>query len=161
MFNTEIGQIIASRELTDAKDPKRRIIVSLGLPRRVRLGQWQCPVRIDGLNPKPISRLVSGVDSLQALLLAFQYLRLTLKDSHRRLACADEGIPRSAGDIPLQVSTSLGEEFEERIEQLIEREAPRLLEIRWKMIRSHILEAEKKRTTSHERASSRRRRRSE
>ena len=160
MFNTKIGQVIARRELIDAKEPRRRIIVSLGLPRQVSPGEWQCRVGIDGLSSEPIVKPVSGADSVQALLLAFQYLRLSLKDSKCRLAWPDNAIPCPAGDIPRQVPTALGEEFTERIEQLIERETPRLLKVREKMIRSHFQEAAKKRVSS-ERAPLRGQRRSE
>lgn len=160
MFNTKFGQVIARRELIDAKDPSRRIIVSLGLPRQVGSGEWQCRVGIDGLTSDPIVKPVSGTDSVQALLLAFQYLRLSLKDSKCRLAWPDNGIPCPAGDIPRQVPTALGEEFAERIEQLIERETPRLLKVRGKMMRSHFQDAAKTRVSS-ERTLLRGRRRSE
>jgi len=161
MSNTESGLIIARREFTDANHPGRQIIVSLGLPKRVSSDEWQCGVRIDGLDARPISKQISGVDSLQALLLALQLLRLSLKHSPCRLARPEFGIPCPTGDIPLQVPTYLGEEFDERIEQLIKREAPRLLAIRGKIINAHILAATKAKTTSHKKAPSRGRRRPE
>jgi len=158
MPNSKIGQVVARRELTDAEDPKRRIVVSLGVPRQVSPLEWQCDVHIDGLGVKPILNYGSGADSLDALLLAAEVLRLSLKRSPYRLAWPDDGIPCPAGDIPLQVPTALGEEFAERIKLLIDREAPRLLKIRGEMIRSHILQANKTRGGSHERAPSRKRR---
>jgi len=151
-----IGRIVASRELTDAKNPKRRIVVALGAPRQVDSMEWECKLHIDGL--EPIMHQISGVDSMQALLLGVEALRLSLKRSPYRLARPDDGIPCPAGDIPLQVPSALGEEFAERIERLIDREAPRLLKIRGEMIRSHILQANKTRGGSHERAPSRKRR---
>jgi hypothetical protein len=157
-FKTRVGQIVASRVLTDAKDPKRRIVMSLGLPRRVSSDEWQCPVCIDCLEAKPILKNVSGVDSLQALLLAAEYLRMRLKQSHCDLMRSD-GTPCPAGDIPRQVPIYYGEEFVDRVEQCMDREGPRFMERHFKMLLR--LEAEEASTNSSERPSSKRRRRSD
>jgi hypothetical protein len=82
-----------------------------------------------------------------------------LKDSPYRLVFPDNGVLFPAGDIPLQVPTTLGKEFAERIERLNEREGTRLPKTRWKAIRSHIREAAKKKRASQEKVTSRRRRR--
>ena len=156
---TRARRIIASRELTDARDPKRRIVVSVGLPRRVSSDEWQCPVCIDGLEAKPILKNVSGVDSLQALLLAAEYLRMRLKQSHCDLVWPGHGTPCPAGDIPRQVPIYYGEEFVDRVEQLMDREGLRFMERHFKMLRR--LEAEEASTNSGERPSSKRRRRSD
>ena len=153
-----VGRVVASSALTDARDPNRRIVVSAGLPRRVSSEEWQCTACIDGLEAKPISKNVSGVDSLQALLLAAQYLRVQLKESHRDLMWPD-GTPCPAGDIPRQVPIFYGEEFVDRVEQLMDREGPRFMERHFKMLRR--LEAEEASTNSGERPSSKRRRRSD
>jgi len=158
MSKTEIAQVMARRELIDERDPKRRIVISFGVPRQVTSRGWRCDVRIEGLGRAPVSRDVMGFDSLQALTLALQFVRMNLKDSPSRLAWPLDGLPCPAGDIPLQVPIDLGEEFAERVERLIKRESPRLLETRWKMIRAHIREADKRREASHERAPSRGRR---
>jgi hypothetical protein len=161
MFKSKISEVIASRELSDARDRQGRIIASVGLPRRVSPDEWQCPVRIDGLDAKPISKSVPGSDSLQALLLAVEYLRKWLKQSQCELVWPDDGIPCPAGDIPHQVPFYMGEEFVDRIEQLTRRETPRSLDLHFRMLRSRPLEESKKRTSSPERAPSRRPRRSE
>ena len=159
MPKSRIGQIVASRELTDADNPSRRIVVSLGLPRQVHPLEWECRVHIDGL--EPASERVGGVDSMQALLLAVETLRLSLKRSPYRLAWLGDSTFYPAGGIPRQVPADLGEEFDERMEQLIERERQPFWESRLKIHRARRLEARKKKTNSVEEPSSKRRRRSD
>ena len=159
MFKTKIGEVVATRELTDAQDPKRRIVAALGMPRRIGRGWWQCDIHIDG--GEAIPNQVEGVDSLDALLNGVNALRWSLMHSGRKLAWPDTGIPCFSGEIPRQVPTALGEEFDKRIEQLIDSEAPRLLKLRKKMVTPYLLKAAKKRATSLQTASTRRRRRSD
>jgi hypothetical protein len=157
MTNTKIGLVIASRELTDARNSKRRIMVSLGMPRRVGSDEWQCRVSIDGLKAKPIVEKVTGVDSLQALQLGLVVLRKSLRRSPFRLAWLGESNLYPAGGIPCQVPGDLGEEFDQLIEQLIERETQRYQKSHAKILRSYYLDALEGRKTSMERASSRHR----
>lgn len=158
MPKSKIGQTIASRELTDADDPSRRIVVSLGLPRQVHPLEWECGVHIDGL--EPTWERVGGVDSMQALPLAVETLRLSLKRSPYRLAWLGDSTFYPAGGIPRQVPADLGEEFDERMEQLIERERQPYWESRLKIRRARLLEA-KKRTNSGQKPSLKGRRRSD
>ncbi len=121
--------------------------------------EWQCNVHIDGL--KPILEQVSGVDSMQALLLGVETLRLSLKQSGYRLAWLGDSTFYPAGGIPQQVPADLGEEFDERMEQVIKREARPFWEARLKILRARRLEAREKGTNSGERPSSKQRRRSD
>jgi hypothetical protein len=57
---------------------------ALGLPRQVDFMEWECKIHIDGL--ELIVRQAFGVDSMQALLLGVEALRLSLKRSPYRLA---------------------------------------------------------------------------
>ena len=157
MPKSKIGQVVASRELTDAADPSRRIVVSLGFPRQVHPLEWECQVQIDGL--EPILEWVGGVDSMQALLLAIENLRQSLKRSPYRLAWL--GDSTSAGGIPQQVPGDLGEEFDERMEQLIKREKQPYWEAYLKRLRARTLEARKRKTNSGEKPSSKGRGRSD
>ena len=153
-----IGRIIAQRELTDAKDPETRIIVSVGMPQQVGYLDWRCDIRIDGLSPEPILDHASGVDSLQALLIGVEVLRLALKRSPRRLAWLGNSIRYPAGGIPRQVSGNLGEEFDERMEQLIKREEQPFWKSGLENLRARHLESRKRRTRSSEKPSRGRRR---
>ena len=144
MSNSSIGQTIASRELTIPGDPKRRIIVSLGMPRRVSSEEWQCNARISGLDPEPISEWISSVDSLEALLLGVEFIRLSLKQSQHHFTWLGDSILFTAGGIPRQVPADLGEEFDKRIEKLLEIEEQRFRKFRARILRSYLAEATKK-----------------
>jgi len=169
MSNSKRAQVVASRELTDEKHPKRRIVVSLGMPRQVSPLGWECDVYIDGLGVKPIVDYGSGVDSMQALLQAVEALRLSLKRSPHRLAWLGNSTFYPNGGLPQQVGGDLGEEFDERIEQLIEREEQPFFEAllrylrdrRLEYLRSRRLAEQKKSTNSDEMPSSKGRRRSD
>ena len=163
------GQIVASRELTCVKAPKRRIEVSLDMPRQVGPVEWQCDIHIDGLGVKPVLDYGVGVDSLQALLMGVEILRLALKQSPHRLAWLGDSDFCSCGGIPQQVGGDLGQEFDERMEQLIEREQWPFFEAKLKFLRnrrleylrSRRLETQEGSTNPGERPSSKRRRRSD
>ncbi len=154
-----IDQIVATRELTDAKEPKSRIIISLGMPQITSRGDWVCDVHIDGAEVFP--EQVRGVDSLDALMNGINALRWSLMHSGRTLAWPDTGIPCFSGEIPRQVPTALGEEFDKRIEKLIGSEAPRLLRLRKKMVTPYLERAAKAMAASQKTASTRRQRRSD
>jgi hypothetical protein len=159
MSNPSIGRTIAGRELAVAGDPKRRIIVSLGMPRRVSSEEWQCKVRIDGLDAEPISQWISSVDSLDALLLGVEFIRLSLKRSPRHLVWLGDSTLFTAGGIPRQVPADLGEEFDKRIEKLLEIEEQKFRKFRARILRSYLVEAAQKAGPSHKRASFKPRRR--
>jgi uncharacterized protein DUF6968 len=74
--------IIAERRLDLRRNGKSRpITVRIGRPQRDPLpgGDWMCPVEIAGIPRRhSIVRASYGVDEVQALLLAFQLIRLEL-----------------------------------------------------------------------------------
>lgn len=163
-----LGQTVASRELTDAKNPKRRIVVSLDMPRQIGPKDWQCDIHIDGLGVKPILDYGVGGDSLEALLMGVEILRLACKQSPNRLAWLGDSEFCSCGGIPQQVGGDLGQEFDERMEKLIERERWPFFEAKLKFLRDRRLEYLRSRrleaqegTNSGDRPSSKRRRRSD
>ena len=140
MSNNKRAQVVASRELTDEKDPKRRIVVSLGMPRQVSPLGWECDVYIDGLGVKPIVDYGYGVDSLMALLQGVEVLRLSLKRSPYRLSWLGNSTLYPNGGLPQQVGGDLGEEFDERIEQLVKREEKPFWNAKLKYLRDRRLE---------------------
>ncbi|GEM_PF-3511502 len=161
MFATKarMGRIVARRELTDASDPKRRIIASVGTPRRMRSGDWQCVVRIDGLGPHPIFEFGGGVDSLQALLVGIGVLRNALKQAPCCLAWRGDSVLHLAGGIPRQTPSEFGEEFERRLEQFVLREQRRTRKFRVKIIRAQMAAEAAEKAASCLRTSSKRRQR--
>jgi hypothetical protein len=150
------GRIVAQRVLTDAADPKKESVVTLGMPRRVSPEEWQCPARVEGLKPKPILGVMSGIDALQALLLAVEFLRLQL--SGRRPAWVTDSVLCTAGGIPRQVPANYGEKFDKRVSILIEREKEKASRFRAKILRSWFLQSQEGSTETDERAEKRNRR---
>jgi hypothetical protein len=118
----ELGRVIARRVL-EARKPEmiRRVTVSIGAPRRHPKGDWECPYRIEGLGESKVSAS-GGVDSLQALILAIEGIRVTLERTGDRFVWLDEAF--GAG-IPSYIPTHYGPRFESRISQVLEREAQR------------------------------------
>jgi hypothetical protein len=133
MSNAKIGQVIASRELTDAKDPKRRIIVSLGVPRRIDDVRWECPFSIEGLAPAPIRDRSPGGDSLQALLSGAADIRRRLIQSGATFDWdGDSLLGGDSGGIPRFLPLGMGKEFYDRMDAAISREIQRAVKSREK-----------------------------
>ena len=80
---SRLGSVIAERRLrlVRRRKPTRTVRVRFGRPLRSpqaeRRDPWWCPVEIAGLGRRRL-RSIAGEDSLQALVLAFQFVTLTL-----------------------------------------------------------------------------------
>ena len=80
---SRLGSIIAERRLRLVRRRKRARTVRVRFGRPLRSPQaerkdpWWCPVEIAGLGRRRL-RSIAGEDSLQALVLAFQFVTLTL-----------------------------------------------------------------------------------
>ena len=80
---SRLGSVIAERRLrfVRRRKPARTVRVTFGRPLRSpqaeRKDPWWCPVEITGLGRRRL-RSIAGEDSLQALVLAFQFVTLTL-----------------------------------------------------------------------------------
>lgn len=76
---TELGDIVAERELKLRRKGRRASVVRVRFGRPIkapnagRQDPWWCPVLITGLG-KPRTTSIAGEDSLQALVLALQYV---------------------------------------------------------------------------------------
>jgi hypothetical protein len=104
--------IIAERRLELRRNGRLRpVTVRLRRPQRDPLpgGDWMCLVEVDGIpGRRPLVRASYGVDQMQALLLAFQLIRLELRllqDDGFELTWlgpdqADLGFPRIAESEP-------------------------------------------------------------
>jgi uncharacterized protein DUF6968 len=86
-----LGSVIAERriKLVRRRKPARIVVVRFGRPlrspRAVRQDPWWCPVEITGLGKRTL-RSIAGEDSLQALILAFQFVTLVLPAEAKRSA---------------------------------------------------------------------------
>lgn len=90
-------------------------------------GVWSATIRIVGIEPTLVDSIRGG-DSLQALLLATQLLRVRLEELGRVLRwrggeAGNTGIPRDIG-------WSYGLAFSKRMERLVDREAVKLLKLK-------------------------------
>lgn len=78
MDRTDLGQIIARRELTCDGKPVR---VLIGMPQRLSDPEdYLCPYEIDGPYTKKLSRVI-GIDAVQALQLVMVKIGVDLEAS--------------------------------------------------------------------------------
>jgi hypothetical protein len=116
--NTTITEPIAERRLEVAGEPGRFVTVKIGKPCPDPVGDWVCPVHIDGMEVEP--QHGRGVDATQALMEAFSAVRYMLDQSGLDLSWDVAGPGITA--YPKLVPYFLGREFQTRIEKMIERE---------------------------------------
>jgi hypothetical protein len=122
------ADIVCAREFTQSTGGRERIVLVRVL-RPVPAGDHvACEYRIVGLgshldlaDEQPFVARALGVDSMQALFLAFEGLRLALAPFERDLTWVQQ---TGYHGIPLMVSLSndYGAEFRAKIEDLVQRE---------------------------------------
>jgi hypothetical protein len=136
---SDLGRPIARRTLAEEGVTGRKVVVSIGLPRPDRFskhGDWECPFLIEGVGESKVETTY-GVDSLQALILAIEGVRVRLEQTGRNFFWFD---PNIGVDIPLSVPTVWGKRLVERVSLAIERETVRVWRARikksWAKIRT-------------------------
>lgn len=122
MMKPKVGRIVAIRKFREVGPRHKDVKVVIGKPRKRREGEWACPYYISGVGMERI-RYVYGVDAFQALLLAFQGIRISLEKTGKRFSWiggeeGDTGLPRFVPDC-------FGLKFSNRLERLIDREVER------------------------------------
>jgi hypothetical protein len=119
----KLGTAIAIRQLTQVENPRKKISVALGRPRRVGTTQWVCRFQIRGLDDSSIKNAF-GVDALQALLNAVEGSRVCLEKtrSNLRWIGGNTGIPRS-------VPIFFGKGFADQINSLIDHEVEKFAKL--------------------------------
>ena len=111
---------IATRHLART-DTGATVTVQLGRPRRRRTGEFESPYRVRGLGRVKISQAL-GEDSVQALQLAFEAVRLELERHAAILTWYGE---HGETGFPQYVPYSLGGRFRKRLEAMVNREIER------------------------------------
>jgi hypothetical protein len=110
------------------------VTVSLLMPRRVNTGEWQCPFRITGLRVPNIQEYYGhGEDSMQALTLALQGIRVMLEQNRQRVSWLG-GEPGDHG-FARMVPEPFGLKFSTRLNRIIDRGIARelkRLEVRYR-----------------------------
>lgn len=120
------NSVVATRRLSRPRAPKRPVTVNLLMPRRTRTGEWQCPFRITGLRvPKIQNYYGYGEDSMQALSLALQGIRVMLEHSRQRVSWLS-GEPGDHG-FARMVPEPFGLKFSTWLNRMIDREIARKL----------------------------------
>jgi hypothetical protein len=121
-----IGTVIAERTLHWRDSPERKVVVSLGKPRRTRgTPDWECPFRIHGVGIRGI-KYGRGVDAFQAVTTSLQGIRYFLDRSGIRLAWTGIFDDQTGFQqiMPLLPEADVGR----RLERLVEREMKRRLD---------------------------------
>lgn len=114
------GAVIATRELVRS-DAGSKVTIELYEPRRRPTGEFECPYRIRGLG-RPRRGRAYGEDSIQALQLSFEAVRLELEPYAEGLEWF--GAPGETG-FPRFVPYGMGRALTKRINALVDREVER------------------------------------
>jgi hypothetical protein len=123
-----IGTILAKRQLAD-RTSGRVVRVSLGVPRPgTGEADWECPIRISGAG---ISRVESGrgIDSMQALTNALDFIRVLLDESDLALGWkvgpGRQDIWHDETGFAWSIPIALGPAITRRLERVVDREIQR------------------------------------
>jgi hypothetical protein len=123
MGRLRLGKVIATRRLIIVGERPRPVTVRIGRPRRVRVGEWACPVEFSGLGELQ-GVAGRGVDSCQALVDALAGIHYSLAESGYKFSWSsvdgETGFPRA-------VPYGFGPEFAARVRQHIDRELERFI----------------------------------
>src|SRR5262245_36978793 len=80
-----VGTVIGVRHLVFRDEPRKKLVVTMGKPRKVAAHDWRCPFRITG-SGVPRLEFGRGVDALQALTDALEGIRVRLGEIGKPLA---------------------------------------------------------------------------
>jgi hypothetical protein len=121
-----LGTVVAEREYRSAR---RKVIVQIGTPRRASWKtDFQCPIRIV-IGGKSTLNAAYGIDSVQALMLAFDAVEAELTAISPPVRWIGGSRPGDTG-IYRRITMSLGREFDEKLQRLVDGEVERQLRAR-------------------------------
>jgi hypothetical protein len=118
----KIARVAAQRVFQRPDQPKRPVILTIGVPQAVAGSDWGCAVQITGLT-RSLSRprFVFGIDAIQALVLALQYAKIVLDASKDEITWIDE-----TGDLGLPLYLPmLPKRHQDRVQRMMDREVER------------------------------------
>lgn len=111
---------IANRRYSS--DSGKTVVAAIFSPRQRTSEQWTCRFRIDGL-VQAVDEDAYGVDSMQALQMALEGVRVRLRDCGEVMTFL-EGEPGDLG-IARPIPLGYGLELYERLERLVDDEVTR------------------------------------
>jgi hypothetical protein len=123
VMKQKVRDVIGERRLVFRDAPRKKLVVTLGSPRRMKGHQdWECPFRIKGPG---VARLEFGygVDALQALMTALEGIRFVLDEIGKPLAWS--GVLPDHTGFQRFIPISPGPAFSARLERLVDRELNR------------------------------------
>ena len=119
----QIGNVIGERRLVFRDAPRKKLVVILGKPRRMKGHEdWECPFRIKGPGVA-VLEFGYGVDALQALTTALEGIRVMLDEIGKPLAWSGV-LPDHTGFQRL-IPITAGPDISARLERLVDRELNR------------------------------------
>jgi len=119
----EEKRVVATRTFrTPSGDP---VVATLYLPVAIPPDEWRCDFRIVGL-PQEVTGHARGLDSLQALTIGLEGLRVHLEQTQEVLTWED-GEPGDLG-IPRFIPQGYGLAVEKHLAALVANEVTRLVE---------------------------------
>jgi len=121
-MDRKLGVVIAVRQLHGEGRQPKVVTVKLGMPRRSKERDWECPFSITGLGIRGI-QYGRGVDAIQALCMALEGVRVLLERSGARFSWS----AGQAGDAGFDrfVPNLFGLRFSKRLNRMIDREVER------------------------------------
>ena len=102
----------------------RTVIATIYEPVMARPDEWKCDFRISGLS-EDVKSYAQGVDSMQALAMAIQGLRVHLEAVDATLTWFD-GEPGDSG-IPCQMPNGYGRAVERHLQDVVNEEVAKLV----------------------------------
>ena len=118
----DVESTIAERELTDV-ETDRSVKIRVERPEQVADDEWCCRFSVEGAEPGSVDRAY-GIDSLQALVLALEGVRLAVECRRDQLSWL--GGPSGELGLSRRVPDFLRLKFERRLNKLIDREVAAL-----------------------------------
>ena len=119
----KVGNVIGERRLFFRDAPRKKLVVTLGAPRRTKGQQdWECPFRIKGAGVACLE-FGYGVDALQALTTALEGIRSMLDEIGKPLAWS--GVLPDHTGFQRMIPIAAGSEISTRLERLVDRELNR------------------------------------
>jgi hypothetical protein len=119
----KIGNVIGERRLVFRDAPRKKLVVTLGKPRRMKGREdWECPFRIRGLGATRLE-FGYGVDALQALTTALEGIRALLDEIGKPIAWS--GVLPDHTGFQRMIPIGAGTDISARLDRLVDRELKR------------------------------------
>ena len=121
------GRVVATRVFQT--ETGSEVVATICEPVMIGPDEWTCNFQISGLS-REVQAHGSGVDGMQALIVALQGVRVHLEGAAEILSMLD-GEPGDFG-IPRSIPDGYGPEVEKHLARVLTDEVTRLVEAKWR-----------------------------